>query len=78
MDKFVLLTHKDKRAYFEAAAANLNIMPQLVEKDFWVCWILKILFSLPEIGTHLPLKEEHLFQNVITLSNVFRKISIFR
>jgi len=56
MDKFVLLTQKDKRAYFEVAAANLNIMPQLVEKDFWVCWILKILFSLPEIGTHFTFK----------------------
>ena len=56
MDKFVLLVHKDKRAYFEVAAANLNIMPQLVEKDFWVCWILKILFSLPEIGAHLTFK----------------------
>jgi len=56
MNKFVLLTHKDKRAYFEVAAANLNVMPQLVEKDFWVCWILKILFSLPEIGTHLTFK----------------------
>lgn len=33
MNKFVLLTHKDKRAYFEVAAANLNVMPQLVEKE---------------------------------------------
>jgi len=56
MDKFVLLTNKDKRAYFEVAAANLNIMPQLVEKDFWVCWVLKILFSLPKVGTHLTFK----------------------
>src|SRR3989338_856379 len=56
MDKFVSLTAKDKRAYFEVAAANLNIMPQLVEKDFWVCWILKVLFSLPEIGGHLTFK----------------------
>ncbi len=56
MDKFVSLAAKDKRAYFEVAAANLNIMPQLVEKDFWVCWILKTLFSLPEIGTHLTFK----------------------
>ena len=56
MNKFVLLTHKDKRAYFEVAAANLNVMPQLVEKDFWVCWILKILFSLQGIGTHLTFK----------------------
>lgn len=56
MDKFVSLDVKDKRAYFEVAAANLNIMPQLVEKDFWVCWILKTLFSLPEIGNHLTFK----------------------
>lgn len=56
MDKFVSLDTKDKRAYFEVAAANLNIMPQLVEKDFWVCWILKILFLLPEVGTHLTFK----------------------
>jgi len=56
MDKFVSLDVKDKRAYFEVAAANLNIMPQLVEKDFWVCWILKVLFSLPEVGTHLTFK----------------------
>ena len=56
MNKFVLLTHKDKRAYFEVAAANLNVMPQLVEKDFWVCWILKILFSLQGVGAHLTFK----------------------
>ncbi len=56
MNTFAVLPHKDKRAYFEVAAANLNIMPQLVEKDFWVCWILKILFSLPEVGSHLTFK----------------------
>lgn len=56
MDKFVSLDAKDKRAYFEVAAANFNIMPQLVEKDFWVCWILKILFSLPDAGSHLTFK----------------------
>ena len=56
MNRFASLPHKEKRAYFEVAAANLNIMPQLVEKDFWVCWILKILFSLPEVGEHLTFK----------------------
>jgi hypothetical protein len=56
MEKFIQLFNKDKRAYFEVAAAELNIMPQLVEKDFWVCWILKILFSLPESGGHLTFK----------------------
>ena len=56
MDKFILLPDKDKRAYFEVAAADLNIMPQLVEKDFWVCWMLKVLFSLPEVGGYLTFK----------------------
>jgi len=22
-------------------------MPQLIEKDFWICWMLKILFEDP-------------------------------
>ncbi len=56
MDKFILLNDKDKRAYFEVAAADLNVMPQLIEKDFWVCWVLKILFSLPSSGSHLTFK----------------------
>lgn len=56
MDKFIQLSDKDKRAYFEVAAADLNVMPQLIEKDFWVCWILKILFSLSESGGHLTFK----------------------
>jgi len=56
MDKFVLLSDKDKRAYFEVAAADLNVMPQLIEKDFWVCWMLKIIFSLPKSGSHLTFK----------------------
>lgn len=56
MDKFVLLSDKEKRAYFEIAAADLNVMPQLIEKDFWVCWMLKTLFSLPKSGNHLTFK----------------------
>ena len=72
MDKFVLLNEKDKRAYFEVAAADLNVMPQLIEKDFWVCWMLKILFSLPETGGHL------IFKGGTSLSkcyNVIRRFS---
>ncbi|MCG8429851.1 MAG: nucleotidyl transferase AbiEii/AbiGii toxin family protein, partial [Candidatus Omnitrophica bacterium] len=56
MDKFIELSDEDKRAYFEVSAAELNVMPQLIEKDFWVCWILKTLFSLPESGGHLTFK----------------------
>jgi len=56
MDKFILTADEEKKVYFEVAAAELNIMPQLIEKDFWVCWILKTLFSLKESGSHLTFK----------------------
>ena len=51
-----MLNESDRRAYFEVEAHDLDIMPQLIEKDFWVCWILKILFSLPSVGSHLTFK----------------------
>ena len=56
MDKFLLLKDEDKNAYFEVVSNELGITPQLVEKDFWVCWILKTLFSLPASGSHLTFK----------------------
>jgi len=71
MDKFLSLDAKDKRAYFEVAAANLNIMPQLIEKDFWVCWILKVLFSLPDVGLHLT------FKGGTSLSKCYKVINRF-
>ena len=56
MNQFALLPKEEKLAYFDAAAAKLNIIPILIEKDFWVCWILKLLFSLDSIGKHLTFK----------------------
>ena len=34
------------------AGAQLAISPFSIEKDFWVCWTLRELFSLPGIGVH--------------------------
>jgi hypothetical protein len=56
MDNFLLLKEADRRVYFKVAADKLDVMPQLIEKDFWVCWMLKILFSLPAVGGHLTFK----------------------
>jgi len=56
MDNFLLLKDSDKQVYFEVVAHELNVMPQLIEKDFWVCWMLKTLFSLPTVGSHLTFK----------------------
>jgi hypothetical protein len=56
MDNFLRLKEEDRRVYFNVAADKLDVMPQLIEKDFWVCWILKSLFSLPAVGSHLTFK----------------------
>ncbi len=56
MDNFLLLKEGDRQVYFKVVADKLDVMPQLIEKDFWVCWMLKILFSLPAVGGHLTFK----------------------
>ncbi len=56
MDRFAVLPASEKAAYFEMTAANLGISPELIEKDFWVCWILKQLFSLEDFGVHITFK----------------------
>lgn len=56
MDKFLFLKEADKNAYYEVVSTKLGITPQLVEKDFWVCWILKALFLLPTAGRYLTFK----------------------
>lgn len=50
MIEFLLLPGKERALYIEQAAANLGYHPAVVEKDFWVCWALGELFSLPEWG----------------------------
>lgn len=56
MDVFLTLLPEERRQICLVAAEQLNLNPGSVEKDFWVCWTLRELFSLPEIGEHLTFK----------------------
>ena len=56
MDSYLQLDPEDQRTYCEEAGARLGLSPSSVEKDFWVCWMLGELFSLPEIGSALTFK----------------------
>jgi hypothetical protein len=56
MDAFAKLPASDRLAYFQQTAALMGLSVQIVEKDFWVCWVLAQLFSLPKIGVHLTFK----------------------
>ena len=56
MDDFAKLPSDERRVYFEQAAARLGLSAQVIEKDFWVCWSLRRLFSLDEFRDHLTFK----------------------
>jgi len=43
MDNFANLITSDKQPYFEKAAESKGLPPEMIEKDFWVCWVLKKL-----------------------------------
>lgn len=41
----------------DEARARLGLRAGSIEKDFWVCWTLRELFSLPGCGAHLTFKD---------------------
>ncbi|OGV66142.1 MAG: hypothetical protein A3K19_19660 [Lentisphaerae bacterium RIFOXYB12_FULL_65_16] len=39
------LPERDRRDLFRAAAQAMRVHEAIVEKDFWVCWVLGLLFQ---------------------------------
>lgn len=56
MDTFLAFPDARRRALCEQAGQLLGLDAASVEKDFWVCWTLRELFALPDIGLHLTFK----------------------
>jgi hypothetical protein len=56
METLFFRTVEERRELFIATGARMGIRAELAEKDFWVCWILRRLFTLPELGEHLTFK----------------------
>lgn len=71
MDDFARLPSKERLTYFEQAAAQRGLSAQVIEKDFWVCWSLRRLFSLSEFRDHLT------FKGGTSLSKVYQAIERF-
>jgi hypothetical protein len=53
---FLGLSATERDAYFSQAALERGIQPAIIEKDFWVSWLLGLLFSHTEMGEHLVFK----------------------
>src|SRR5262249_34994842 len=67
---FLELPAGERRLYIEQAAVRRNLSPVILEKDFWVSWLLGILFE-SEFARSL------VFKGGTTLSKVFGVIERF-
>ncbi len=72
MDKVARLPAVDRAALFRETGAGRGVADTIIEKDFWVCWVLKRLFGLPK-GTTATL----VFKGGTSLSKAFGAIRRF-
>jgi hypothetical protein len=56
MENFANDTPELRDEAFQETAAQLGMSKAIIEKDFWVCWSLKQLFTLPSFGEQLIFK----------------------
>ncbi|HEY2473547.1 MAG TPA: nucleotidyl transferase AbiEii/AbiGii toxin family protein [Candidatus Cybelea sp.] len=71
MDDFATLAAAERRDIIAEAARAMGVDFTIVEKDFWVCWTLKSLFSLPP--EHAPMT----FKGGTSLSKAYALIQRF-
>jgi hypothetical protein len=69
--EFFNRTAKDQAAIVREVSARRGISAVMVEKDFWVSWMLAVLFAHPEFSDQL------VFKGGTSLSKVFRVIERF-
>lgn len=71
MNSILKLTPSQRSELYTGASQKIGIGEVILEKDFWVCWTLQQLFTLPDIGEHL------IFKGGTSLSKVWKAISRF-
>jgi hypothetical protein len=71
MNSILKLTPTQRAELYQAASQKLGIGEVIIEKDFWVCWTLRALFTLSGIANHL------IFKGGTSLSKVWGVITRF-
>lgn len=71
MDDVATLASKDRADLFLAAASQLGLTDEIIEKDFWVCWVLRRVFTLKDPPAGL------IFKGGTSLSKVYNAIERF-
>src|SRR5947209_767587 len=71
MDDVARLPLADRIDLFAVTARRRGLTTQIIEKDFWVCWTLKRLFTLPDPPAGL------IFKGGTSLSKAYGAIERF-
>ncbi|MBL8025417.1 MAG: nucleotidyl transferase AbiEii/AbiGii toxin family protein [Fibrobacteres bacterium] len=71
MDDIALASVSHRQSVFDIAADRMQLPPAIIEKDFWVCWLLNRLFSSE------PWQHSLMFKGGTCLSKVFGLINRF-
>lgn len=67
---FLRLSPDERKLYIDEAAARRSLSPIILEKDFWVCWLLDVLFKS-------SFRNAIVFKGGTSLSKVFGVIDRF-
>jgi predicted nucleotidyltransferase component of viral defense system len=68
---FALLPSEERALYWRNYASRSGVPEFIVEKDFWVCWLLGHIFTAPRLGAGC------VFKGGTSLSKVFGAIHRF-
>ncbi len=71
MKTLATLPENERRDLLLVMGEELGVPAVILEKDFWVCWLLGRIFDLPELGGTA------VFKGGTSLSKVFRAIARF-
>lgn len=70
LPNFLQLPAEERNGIYTTVGAELGLTPQILEKDVWVCWALKTLFSIGD-GVDIA------FKGGTSLSKAYNAISRF-
>ncbi|HPO11928.1 MAG TPA: nucleotidyl transferase AbiEii/AbiGii toxin family protein [Candidatus Hydrogenedentes bacterium] len=70
MPEFLRLPIAEQRDILNSMSAQMELSPQVLHKDVWVCWVLRELFA-SDTGVHMA------FKGGTSLSKVFQAIHRF-
>lgn len=71
MNRIARMSADERGAIFAETADHKGLSEAIIEKDFWVCWVLRQLFSIESLSGRL------LFKGGTSLSKIFHAINRF-